>query len=252
MTGTAYLHNSGQGRHAHAFLWTNGKGMQDLGTLGGMDSQGFAVNNLGQVVGLSWLPGDAKRHAFRWTQAGGLQDLGTLGGDESVALAINRSGQVVGWSNNANHERDAFLWTESGGMQDLGSLGGGLASGTGITDDGAVVGYSNTANDQANNHIFLWTVASGMRDLGKLGGSAATPNAINNKRTIVGYFFLKSNQPQHAFLRIQGMAVQDLGEGEAQAINGSGAVVGFTTPDDQGSSAFLWTPGGGSCRIWAN
>src|SRR5579872_411903 len=196
VTGTAYVHNSGQGQHTHAFLWTSGKGMQDLGTLGGMDSQGFAVNDLGQVVGLSWLQGDANRHAFLWTQTGGMQDLGTLGGAESAALAINRSGQIVGWSYNANKQLDAFLWTKNGGMQDLGNLGFGEASATGITDDGAVTGWSYTQSD-FNNHIFLWTVGSGMRDLGKLDGSAATPSAINNKRTIVGYFFLKSNQSQH-------------------------------------------------------
>jgi probable HAF family extracellular repeat protein len=245
VTGTAYVHNSGQGRHTHAFLWTNGKGMKDLGTLGGMDSQGFAVNNLGQVVGLSWLPGDTKRHAFLWTQSGGMQDLGTLGGDESVATAINRSGQVVGWSVNANKEMDAFFWTKNGGMQDLGNLGFGEASATGITDDGAVVGWSLTATD-TQNHIFLWTAHGGMRDLGKLGGNAATPDAINNQRTIVGSFLpSKGMQLPHAFVLIPGMAVQDLGEGEAKAVNGSGSVVGITTLDDQGNSAFLWTESGG-------
>src|SRR5438445_13841039 len=33
VVGTSSIHNSGQGRHRHAFLWTDGKGMQDLGTL---------------------------------------------------------------------------------------------------------------------------------------------------------------------------------------------------------------------------
>ncbi len=38
--------------------------MQDLGTLGGLDSQGYAINNQGQVVGKSSLPGDEVTHAF--------------------------------------------------------------------------------------------------------------------------------------------------------------------------------------------
>jgi uncharacterized membrane protein len=36
----------------HAFLWSNGT-MTDLGTLGGLDSQGNAINDLGEVVGFS-------------------------------------------------------------------------------------------------------------------------------------------------------------------------------------------------------
>ena len=36
----------------HAFAWSNGT-MTDLGTLGGLDSQGVAINGSGEVVGYS-------------------------------------------------------------------------------------------------------------------------------------------------------------------------------------------------------
>src|SRR6266849_4209352 len=42
----------------HAFSWTSGGGMVDLGTLGGTDSVPFAVNGSGQVVGESRTSGD--------------------------------------------------------------------------------------------------------------------------------------------------------------------------------------------------
>jgi probable HAF family extracellular repeat protein len=37
----------------HAFLWQSGSGMQDLGALGGGNSQANGINDGGQVVGTS-------------------------------------------------------------------------------------------------------------------------------------------------------------------------------------------------------
>src|SRR2546427_9320821 len=135
----------------------------DLGTLGGTDSQVAAVNDSGQIVGLSLTP-QYTRRAFSWTQAGGMIDLGTLGGSESVALAVNRSGQVVGWSLIAGDTRvHAFLWTQEAGMIDLGTLGGSFSVAYAVNASGQVVGASATASEAA--HAFSWTRAGGMIDL---------------------------------------------------------------------------------------
>jgi probable HAF family extracellular repeat protein len=48
----------------HAFSWTEGDGMIDLGTLGGRNSQANSVNDRGDVVGYSDTPG--AYHAVLW------------------------------------------------------------------------------------------------------------------------------------------------------------------------------------------
>jgi probable HAF family extracellular repeat protein len=106
---------------AHAVLWQNGTVM-NLGSLGGvMNNFAASINNRGQVVGLSDLPGDATSHAFIW-EKGVMTDLGTLAGDFlSVAMEINNHGQVVGQSCDVNFNCRGFLW-QGGTMVDLNTL----------------------------------------------------------------------------------------------------------------------------------
>src|SRR5712692_4787925 len=95
----------------HAFSWTSGGGMVDLGTLGGTSSAAIAVNGRGQVVGGSSTTGDTASHAFSWTAGGGMVDLGTLGGgQERSARAVNARGQVVGESSTSTGAIHAVLW----------------------------------------------------------------------------------------------------------------------------------------------
>lgn len=116
----------------HAFLYKSGR-MADLGALalagdGSDDSEGFAVNDLDQVVGISTTAIPAKNsqdqtcascgvasHAFLWS-SGKMKDLGNLAaipGWNSQADSINDNGEIVGWSDSnvsGSSTHRAFLY----------------------------------------------------------------------------------------------------------------------------------------------
>jgi probable HAF family extracellular repeat protein len=72
----------------------------DLETITGKYSGARAINDQGQVVGLSSIGIPLISHAFLYD--GTMHDLGTLGGTFSVAYVINDAGQVVGVSGAPN------------------------------------------------------------------------------------------------------------------------------------------------------
>ena len=121
-------------------LWDNGT-LIDLGTLGGCRTSAHAINAAGQVVGLSYLPGNEEYHAFLW-EKGVMTDLGAPG-VTSDARDINARGQVVGISGNR-----AFVW-EKGVMTEL---DGNAAFA--INAAGDIVGNRDT---QQGPRATLWT-----------------------------------------------------------------------------------------------
>jgi probable HAF family extracellular repeat protein len=76
----------------HAFRYTDGVGMVDLGTLGGELSIGEDINDLGQVVGTSESK-DGFYHAFFYSERSGMVDLG-----RGNAMVINNHGDIAGTS----------------------------------------------------------------------------------------------------------------------------------------------------------
>lgn len=133
--------------YSHAFLYSSGGTMHDLGTLRGTknsNSSASGINDGGQVVGASDTD-TGGRHAFLYSGSGPLQDLGTLGGTWSQANSINNNAQVVGDSEIAGGTFGvhAFLYSD-GQMHDLGSFGGTNTTATDINNSGQIVGWSGS------------------------------------------------------------------------------------------------------------
>jgi probable HAF family extracellular repeat protein len=183
------------------FIWDNGR-MIDLGTLGGTCGLVNALNNQGQVVGVSNLAGDVTLHPFFWDH-GVLRDLGTLGGNNGQATWINDAGDVVGEADLLGSQtHDAFLW-KHGVMTDLGNLGQ-TSFAYANNSEGQVVGHS-LIND-GTFRAFLWEDRGPMIDLNTLiapGSGLTLTDAIyiNNRGEIAGNGVL-ANGDQHAFLLI--------------------------------------------------
>ena len=164
----------------HAFV---GSPHNDIGTLGGLNSEALAINAKSQVVGWStiatgYVPPDhpsgyydpGATHAFLY-QNGKMGDLGALAGyQNSVATAINLSGLIVGYASNAtvytgsnlaNDPSRAVLF-EAGKVIDLNDLlpansGWVLQDATAINDSGQILG---TGTFDGTPEPFLLTVST--------------------------------------------------------------------------------------------
>jgi len=142
----------------HAVLWLRDETV-DLGTIGGSYSAAAALNDAGQIVGVSTTgrqqrPFGPGTHATLWDDGSSPVDLGTLGtGERSQATAINAAGVIVGSSamsgelpNGEIGQEHACLWeagaTTPQDLNDLVAAGGGwdLERANGINDAGQIVG----------------------------------------------------------------------------------------------------------------
>jgi len=210
-----------------------------LGTLGGVYSTAYAVNESGAVVGLSETsPNDFA--PFLWTAATGMVNLGSFGG-RGQATGINDQGDVVGLSRvSPVGFEHAFLWKPATGMKDLGTLGGARSFGRGVNNLGQVVGLSDDA--AGRERAFLWTPERGMEDLGTLpSGTSSEAYAINDRGQVVG----RTTPNDRAFVWTRSTGMIELpsltGSGRAYGLNERGQIAGQAGGSDSMLHAVVWT-----------
>lgn len=223
----------------------------DLGTLGGVEAKAHAINNVGTIVGTSYMSDAVTFHGFLWDR-GQLTDLGTLGGNESIAYVINDRRQVAGISRTAGGVIHACLWDTSGSLLDLGTLmadGSGSWRGNsrayGLNALGQVVGCADViVNSFTFAHACFWNTDATVTDLGTLGGRESIARGINASGDIVGGAEGPDNL-LHAFVWNRSGGMKDLGTvgglfSEALAISDSGTIVGRSTQADAHWQAFVY------------
>jgi probable HAF family extracellular repeat protein len=139
--------------NVHAFLWTQGNGMIDLGTLGVsfgfFQSAATAINDQGEVVGWSDKSyGGLLNRAIYWSPATGMVELPSDTQYQARAYDINSLGVVIGCGVPTGDSLGQVLrWHRNAkGVWIVAALGepaaaGGESCGYGINAAGNVVGY---------------------------------------------------------------------------------------------------------------
>jgi probable HAF family extracellular repeat protein len=240
----------------------------DLGTMGGSQSTGAAINQFGQVTGYGvdalgdlhaftggsslgditpgWANGGAAAYGINATgQVAGVSyidghgqattwvngtahTIGGLGGPDSYATAINNNGQSVGMATNGQGQGRAVVYS-NGQVRDIAAPESFWSSAYGINNSGTAAGSAKDAYGRSS--AFTWSQTNGYTTLATLGGSSSNAFGINEQGEVVGNSTIATGYTHAALWGPSG--VTDLGtlggnHSYAYGINNSGAVVGYS------------------------
>jgi probable HAF family extracellular repeat protein len=224
-----------------AFLYDHGQAAT-LGTLGGTYTIAKSINDLRQIVGISYT---GTNRPFIY-QNGVMSDL-IPNGPEFYPTGINDSGQISGYTSAIR----ASLFS-NGTITDLGTPSGYLSFAEGINNRGDVVGnYDRPGPFGAETRAFVHSGGK-LIDLGTLYGNTflevpfTSAEAINELGQIVGRGKTAANK-MHAFL-YSGGVIHDLGtmggqSSQAYGINNLGQVVGEFAGTPPERRAFVYRDG---------
>jgi probable HAF family extracellular repeat protein len=192
--------NSGTLTPQHGVFWDAQGHAVDVGTLGGTWSKAYAINNLGQVVGVSEYAGPNIQRAYLW-ENGVMTDLGTLpgtGDSRVAATGINDSTKIVGYVDGAQLLR-AFIW-EDGAMRDLGGPVHLFTEAHDINQRDFIVGGASDDADALGKETVVWTPDGEMIVLQRLPGGGRTNRFVISDDNVVLASDIRETTPPRAIV----------------------------------------------------
>lgn len=257
----------------HAFRWTAGRGMVDLGTLpGDVTSRAIAILDVdrqggGQILGVS---GDnmGRSTPVVWSSNGSIRALNIpLLAGFAVALpaGFNADGDVVG--SDAGPLQHGWIWSKRDGKYDLSAHspgGSGEGSANAVNSSGVVVVTTRANTCQHSTECwrtYQWTDNTGYRSLGTPGNdpeATVTGLALNETGTVAGW--VTTSAPGQAtpyrwsrasgFTLLSHYSPGSFNYGYATSVNTLGVVVGADLDPASGSIvASTWLPNGSIVKL---
>ena len=171
------------------FRWSAREGLTGIPPVAGTRSTAVGINNGGDIVGSSTVPGSGPaEHAVVWWRNGQVTDIGTLG-FTAQARSINDLGEVAGFGRPCpGCPSEAFFWSEADGIIPLGTFGGAQSFSFEIDNRGRVTGrYDTGVPPMTVQHAFVWTKVTGKLDLPSLGGPGSATGSINARGQTTGW-----------------------------------------------------------------
>ena len=224
----------------HVVRWTAAGGLEDLGMNGGVQAQGFGINDAGEIVGVYFDTAGAA-HSFVAPRGGPIRDLNP---DIFQVSSIANAGWITGYTRTAH----AFTSLVDGTPQEFNDY---LSFGSHVNEAGHVTGWGWPGGDPSvPSMAFRYTGASSVM-LGTLGG-ASGGTSINGSDVVVGWSEGTSGLGYRAFRARPGFAIEDLGTlpggfaggvARADGINNAGDIVGQYVDADGNAFGFILSDG---------
>ena len=230
----------------HGFL-NRGKGLVDLGTLGGTDSNAVAINDKGEVLG-NWTSAGQQRGFIYYL--GKQRDIGVIPGYLTRYTDINKAGYVtaIGAIPDSFDGPHSFLRAPDGSFTDIGFLpfDNPLTNAYALNNKNQITGESGPLLfPEQPVRAFIWT-AGVMRDLGDLGFDINAGLAINDCGQVTGFASLPVGfHARHAFLysngRLRDIDGRPLTEGADNSSTGTGInCLGYVVGSSNHLSGFIY------------